>query len=103
MIQYARLPLGARQGDRSIRDRLTFSWKILYALGILRDRMLFMEAKDILGEPTNRNGDAVHWNYGTGSRKAEHGVSGRIVLDGNRENIVFTNRKEWVPSASDEP
>lgn len=85
---YARVPADARPGDRKTRERLVTSWKILLALGVLRDGMPFTGARAILGEPTWRQGDAARWNYGTGSRLSEPGVNGRVVA-GAPETIVF--------------
>lgn len=94
---HAKIPDGAKPGDRKLRDSLAVSWKLLYALDILHDGMSFTEAKNVLGKPTARKDVQVDWNYGTASRRFENGVRGRIVFDGNGETIVFINRNDWVP------
>jgi hypothetical protein len=93
---YARIPADVKPHDHKTRQRLATSWKILLALGVLRDGMLFAEAKKILGEPTWKKDDAVLWNYGTGSRRFEPGVVGRIVVVDGRETIVFTRHSDWI-------
>jgi hypothetical protein len=93
--KYAKIPADAEPRDRNTRNRLAFAWKTLYGLNVLRNGMLFRDATDILGEPGLRDGHVVVWNYGTGSRRRENGVSGELDVDGDRVTIVFTNRDDW--------
>jgi hypothetical protein len=94
--RHAKIPVGVKPRDRIVRNKLVISWKILYALEILREEMPFTEATNILGEPTVRKDDLVAWNYTTGSRGLESGVNGKLIFDGVRVMVVFTNRGDWT-------
>ena len=93
--QYAKIPDDPPLRDRILRNQLAVSWNTMYSLGMFRDGMPLAELKELLGEPVLRKDDTVLWNYGTGSRRMEPGVSGKIIHDGKRETIVFSSRDHW--------
>ena len=94
--RYGKIPANAKSRDHKVRDRVTTAWQLLFALDLLYDKMLFTDAKKILGTPTVSKEDKVIWNYTVGSRAIERGVYGRIVLDNGRETIVFSRNLAWT-------
>lgn len=93
--RYAKIPDDPPLRDRKLRAQLSVAWTTMYRLGMFRDGMPRTELTEMLGEPAYRKDDIVLWNYGTGSRMMEPGVSGKIIDDGQRETIIFTNREHW--------
>ena len=97
--QYAKLTVATPPRDPQVRNRLGFSWRMLFTFGILRDGMPLIEATNILGEPTWRRGSKVAWDYKTGSRAIEHGVYGDLATVAGQETIAFSNRAHFLPMA----
>lgn len=92
---YAKIPDDPPLRDRMLRSRLTVAWKTMYRLRMFHDGMPLVELKELLGEPVFRKDGLVYWNYGTGSRRIEPGVSGKIIDDGKRETIDFIRSADW--------
>lgn len=94
--QYAKIPATSAFGAHDTRSRLEISWHLLFAFGILRDGMLFSDARSLLGEPTERDKEIVWWNYHTGARGNQPGIDGKLVDDRGNTVIQFTNRDVWM-------
>ncbi|MHB1037218.1 MAG: hypothetical protein ACYC35_21510 [Pirellulales bacterium] len=90
--RHVRIPTDAKPNDRKIFHPVGACWQILFSLGVLRDGMAWADARDILGEPTARDGAKVEWCYDTGATVAPLKVVGNVSAKRGVDIIIFIQR-----------